>query len=499
MGCLKGTRRAILDGIEHWSRDFGKPSVYWLNGLAGTGKSAIALTIAERLFADDHLGASFFCSRDFEDRSNFHFIFPTLAVQLARRYTKFRSIFVPLARSDPDIAYESLYNQMEKLIVQPLVKSAISTVIVIDALDECKAEESTSAILAVLGKFVAQIPKVKFFVTGRPEPQIREGFRLPLLVRVTDVFVLHEVEPSLVNSDIRMFFKHRFTELAARRRGLNDWPAEEQLDQLCERAAGLFVHAMATVAFIDHRNNDPKKQLDRLLQSPGSSVFEGRTKFTANMTLDLLYMSILQQAFGDDDPEDYSKVRAVLGAVVLAANPLSPSTIATLLGFDIEDISPILSSAHSLLTLKEDVGHPVRPFHKSFPDFIVDPARCNNPRFRVYPPDQHMELLVGCLEIMNRSLERDMCKLPDGAINSEVNDLSERTEQYIDQALQYACKSWHKHLVDTTPVHILKITPVLHRFLEEKFLFWLEVLSVLGAAREAVKALEAAAKWLDVR
>lgn len=93
------------------------------------------------------------------------------------------------------------------------------------------------------------------------------------------------------------------------------------------------------------------------------------------MTLDLLYMSILQQAFGGDDPEDYSKVRSVLGAVVLAANPLSPSTIAILLGFDIEDISPILSSAHSLLTLKEDIAYPVRPFHKSFPDFILDPAR----------------------------------------------------------------------------------------------------------------------------
>ena len=388
---------------------------------------------------------------------------------------------------------------MKKLIVQPLTKSAISTVIVIDALDECKDEEPASAILAVLGQFVSQIPKVKFFLTGRPEPRIREGFRLPLLVRVTDVLVLHEVESSRVSSDIRIFFKHKFTELAGRRRGLGDWPAEEQLDLLCERAAGLFVYAMATVRFIDHRNNNPKKQLDRLLQSPESSVFEGRTKFTTNTTLDLLYMSILQQAFGDDDPEDYSKVRSVLGAVVLTSNPLSPSTIATLLGFDIEDILPILSSAHSLLILKEDVDYPVRPFHKSFTDFIVDPDRCNNPRFRVYPPDQHMELLVGCLELMNQSLERDMCKLPDGVINSEVNDLRERTDRCIYQALQYACRSWHEHLVDTTSAHTLEITPVLHRFLEEKFLFWLEVLSVLGAAREAVNALEAAAKWLDVR
>ena len=140
--------------------------MYWLNGLAGTGKSTIAQTVAQRTFADGQLGASFFCSRDFEDRSNLRFIFPTIAAQLARRYTEFRSILIPLVQSDPEIVRESLYGQMDKLMVQPLVKSAISTVIVIDALDECKDDEPASAILSVLGQFVNQVPKVKFFLTG---------------------------------------------------------------------------------------------------------------------------------------------------------------------------------------------------------------------------------------------------------------------------------------------------------------------------------------------
>jgi len=388
---------------------------------------------------------------------------------------------------------------MEKLIVRPLVKSNISTVIVIDALDECKDEEPASVILSVLGQFVSKIPKAKIFVTGRPEPRIRNGFRLPLLEKVTDVFILHEVKSIQVNSDIRLFLRHRFAELADHQRGLDGWPTKEQLDLLCERAAGLFVYAVATVRFIDHKNNSPKRQLNRLLGSPESSAFEGMTKFTANATLDSLYTSILQEAFGDGYPQDDPKVRSVLGAVVLAANPLSPSAIATLLGFDIEEVSPVLSSAHSLLILHKDNNHPVRPFHKSFPDFIVDPARYANTRFRVYPPDQHTELLIGCLGVMNRSLERNMCKLPDGAINSEVDNLKERTKEYIHQALEYACRSWHKHLVDTTSAHRLEITSALHRFLEGKFIFWLEVLSVLDAAREVVNALEAAARWLDVR
>jgi hypothetical protein len=496
--CLGGTREAVLDNIEHWMSDFEGPSVYWLNGLAGTGKSTIAQTIAERASKKGKLGASFFCSRDFEDRSNLRFIFPTLAVQLAQRYTKFRSIFVPLARSDPRIAYESLYSQMKRLIVHPLVKSVISTVIVIDALDECKDEEPASAILSVLGQFVSQIPKVKIFVTGRPEPRIREGFRLPLLAQVTDVFFLHEVESSQVNSDIRLFFKHRFAELARRRRGLNDWPTEEQLDLLCKRAGGLFVYAVATVRFINHKKKSPRKQLDRLLRSPESSAFEGKTRFTENATLNSLYTSILEEAFGDDYPEDDPEVRSVLGAVILAANPLSPSAIATLLDFDVEEVFLHLSSVHSLLILEEDVDQPVRPFHKSFPDFIVDPTRCINSRFRVSPPDQHTELLVGCLKLMDQSLEQNMCELPDGVLNSEVNGLKERAKQYIHQGLQYACRLWHKHLVAAGPSHTPEIASLLHRFLEGKFIFWLEVLSVLGATREAVDALEAAGGWLNV-
>jgi hypothetical protein len=411
-GCLEGTRIAVLDEIELWARDPNRPPIYWLNGLAGTGKSTIAQTTAERMFADARLGGSFFCSRDSADRSNLQLIFPTLAVQLARRYPEFRSSLVPLVRSDPECATESLYNQMRKMIVGPLKKSAISTVIVIDALDECKDEEPESAILSVIGQFASEIPNVKFFLTGRPEPHILQGFNLPEMVEARDVFVLHEIGSGEVRGDIRRLFDHWFADIARRRRGLNGWPTTEQLDRLCERAAGLFVYAMATVKFVD--GDSPRERLDLLLQSPESSAREGKTKFKTNTTLDSLYTSILQQAFGDNDPEDDPRVLSVLGAVVLTANPLSPSVIATLLSFDTEAVFFHLSSIHSLLVLQEDVDVPVLPFHKSFPDFITDPTRCTNKRFHVSPSDHHQELLVECLNLMDRMLEKNMCGLPDG-------------------------------------------------------------------------------------
>jgi len=382
---------------------------------------------------------------------------------------------------------------MKKLIVQPLNESGISTVIVIDALDECEDEESASAILFVLGQLISKIPNVKFFLTGRPEPRISEGFRLPLLAKMTDVFVLHNVEPDQVGSDIGVFFKNSFSELAGRRRGLDGWPTEEQMNRLCKRAAGLFVYAAATAKFIGDNKRDPRTQLNVVLWSLKVGEQEGRS-------LDSLYTAILHQAFGDDKPEDDAKTRSVLGAVVLATNPLPPSAIATLLGFNAKYVPPLLSSFNSLLILHEDINHPIRPFHKSFPDFITDPSRCTDNRLHISPPDHHSQLLIRCLVLMNRKLEKNMCKLPEAVANSDVSDLKERTEKYIDPALRYACMSWHMHLVDahTTPAHVHKIALTLRQFLEKKFLFWLEVLSVLGAVRNAVEALQAAMDWLEV-
>ena len=495
--CLKGTRITVLDEIEFWARDTYNRPVYWLNGLAGTGKSTIAQTVAEMMFADGRLGASFFCSRDFEDRSNPRFIFLTIAVQLARRYPKFRSRFVSLVMQDREIVRGSLYSQMDKLIVQPLVESNISTIIVIDALDECKDEEPASVILSVLGKFVAQIPEVKFFITARPDPHIRTGFKLPLLARKTNVFALHEVEPGQVNSDIRQFYKHACSEIRGHQHGLDDWPTEAQLDLLCGRAAGLFFYAMATVRFIGQKYQNPRDQLNLLIKSPDSG-FVGKVKLKADVTLDTLYMLILRKAFGNNCPEDDFMVQSVLGAVVFAASPLSPTAIATLLGFHVEDVLPILSSVHSLLILPNTIYGPVWPFHKSFPDFITDPARCTDSRFFLFPSNQHPQLLIGCMELMSQRLEQNMCKLPEGVTNAEVDDLEQRTEKYIDSALEYACKSWHKHLSDATLTQQLKFAHELGPFLQKKFLFWLEVLSVLGATRKAVDALEMAEKVLDV-
>ena len=486
----------MLDEIEQWAEDFDKSPIFWLNGLAGMGKSAIAQTIAERLFADGRLGASFFCSRGVEDRSDLQLIFPTLAFQLAQQYPEFRSSLIPLLQSNPDVVHESLQDQIQKFLIEPLRSADISTVIVIDALDECKDEDPESAILLVVGRSVFDIPGVKFFITSRPEIHIATGFRGPLLECLTDVFILHDIEPCTINNDIRHFFNHELSGLARRRGGTNGWPTVEQLDELCRRAAGLFVYAVATVNFLDHKFKHPSDQLDALMKSPESTTNEGRAKLKTYASLDSLYTSIFQSAFLGNDADDDATVRSILSAVVLVSNPLSPSTIATLMGFGDDCVQRLLESIQSLLLLSEDPGYPVQPFHKSFPDWITDQTRCTDPRFYI-SSEYHAELSIRCLKHMGSLLEKNMCSIPDYSLNAEVNDLPKKIEEGgIRGAIEYSCRSWYKHLV-VTKCPSPGVFSALRNFLETKFLFWLEVLSAIGAVGDAAHALIMATKWLS--
>jgi len=170
--CLGGTRVDVLKQLDDWLENEQGQRVFWLNGLAGTGKSTIAQSFAKITFAEGKLGASFFCSRNFGNRNNLGAILPTLAFQLAYRYPLFREQLLPVLKANPGIGRGSLCPQMETLIVGPFQTTQIPTLIIIDALDECQDQEPASALLSVLSRYVDKIPLVKFFITGRPEPRI---------------------------------------------------------------------------------------------------------------------------------------------------------------------------------------------------------------------------------------------------------------------------------------------------------------------------------------
>ena len=155
-----------------------------------------------------------------------------------------------------------------------------------------------------------------------------------------------------------------------------------------------------------------------------------------------------------------------------------------------------LTLIQSLLVIGEDSAQPVRPFHKSFPDFITDPSRCVDTRFYTCPSRLHLEFTINCLRMMTNELEQDLLSLPEYSLNSEIEDLQTRIDGRISLALQYACRPWHSHLTETGG-EVAEVIPFLRDFLQSKFLAWLEVLSVLGDMRSASVGLERLLEWLQ--
>jgi hypothetical protein len=494
-GCLKGTRKDVLQEIEDWLMSEQDQRIFWLNGLAGTGKSTIAQTFAETSFADGRLGASFFCSRDFEARSNLKAIFPTLAFQLAYQYPPFRKQLLQVLRIYPDVGRESLCSQMEKLIIGPLRATSIQTLIIIDALDECKDEDPASAILSILSRYVDQIPSVKFFITGRPEPQIRSGFRLESLVPITEVLKLHEVEPRSVNSDIKLFFQTKLTNLAKNRSDCNltrDWPSSSDIELLCKKAAGFFIYASTVVKFVASKTDLPTERLVLITSLPQSTANEGMSG------VDQLYIKVLEQAFQDnctDGSQRYSRFKTVVGAVLLVSNPLSAKALSDLLR--VPGTSTTLRPLHSLFLVPDNTEDPIHIYHKSFPDFLTDPKRCKDQRFFVDPPLYHMEILLSCLNLMKKRLKKNICNLDDHAILNETKDLPARLKTYIGDALGYACQFWTRHLVEI-PSGSYNVEEV-YREIDEVFtahlLDWIEVLSLMGNLSVGVYALSSVQQW----
>ena len=498
-GCLRGTRKDVLWQIESWLADDRDQRVFWLNGLAGTGKSTIAQTFAQTSFSDGKLGASFFCSRDFEDRSNIQNIFPTLAFQLAYRYPQFRKELLPALRGNPDIGCDSLCSQLETLIVDPFKTTQIPTLIIIDALDECKDEEPASAILSVLSRYADRIPRVKFFITGRPEPRIRTGFRLELLRPITEVLKLHDVERSLVDGDIKLFFETRLGDIAKTRSDCDlteNWPSSYDIDVLCKKAAGLFIYASTVVKFVASPFHSPTERLTLVVSLRHSTAHEGKSG------IDLLYTQVLEQAFRNadsDEQELYSGFKQVVGAVLLVFYPLSRKTLSELFkNCTPSRISSTLRSLHSLLLVPTSEVDPIRSFHKSFPDFLTDPGRCKDERFFVSPSIHHIDILSSCLDLMEERLRRNICNLDGCPILSEVKDLPVRKETYIGSALEYACRFWTKHLVGigrNGPHRLKRVRKLVDRFFTKHLLFWIEVLSLTGNLNSGVYALHDVDLW----
>ncbi|KAF8963215.1 hypothetical protein BDZ97DRAFT_1758713 [Flammula alnicola] len=406
--CHPNTRKAIVNDIVQWThRPLGtnESRIFWMNGPAGVGKTAIAQTVCQRLLECDQLGGSFFFSRMVPGRNDPRSLFATIAYQLAclKRQT-IRNAIEEKIKEDPAILEKNMTLQLEELIIEPLRLFDLATpplVIVIDGLDECLGETTQGEIVRLLGSISQHrnLP-IKIVLTSRPEPWIRHEFDTQLLLPHTRRMFLEQTSDT--DEDIRMFLRSGFTDICSapdhQRTMANvpkPWPTPSVVDEFVERASGQFTYASTVLKFIGDPSNQPTVQLDLILSAARASKIGNSTNPLA--ALDRLYIQILSTSL------DKRKTLDALGAVIALTEAIiefqflmiysasACRVMEELLGLQPEKA---LRTIRSLVEVSKD-GE-VKFFHKSFPDFLLDASRSGN--YFIDINVMHSRIALACLK-----------------------------------------------------------------------------------------------------
>ncbi|GAB1528149.1 hypothetical protein RhiTH_011340 [Rhizoctonia solani] len=478
--CTKETRVEVLSALNKWSLDPDAPSIYWLNGMAGTGKTTIAYTFAETLKARKALGASFFCTRTSGECRDVAQVIPTIAYQLADYSPSFRSALVSALEKDRNITSCTMSTQCNRLILEPLlaVKSAIpeGLMVVIDALDECTNPSGAGLILDMLFRAAPNIP-IKFFVTSRPEPDIRHRVQSQSDQR-RSIYVLHEIEESLVQADIELYLREELTGNAV---------SEAQLKRLAELSGSLFIYAATAIRYI--RQMGTMVNQERLKAILNSSPMASRR----HNEIDSLYTTILAAALESPNLEEYERERMqlLLWTAVCTREPVSLETLASLAGVEVESASVLLQFLYSVLHVSGPDSM-VTTLHASFPDFMFEKARSS--RFYCNEAEHSQLLSDHCFGIMKNQLRFNICELKTSFItDSEVQDLEVRKARYIPPALSYVAHHWGDHVVKCARSEMVKAN--LEDFLSNRLLFWMEVLSLKRTLDVGISMLSKLKSW----
>lgn len=474
--CLPGTRVNVLNLVTDWLiNGTGNQNILWLQGVAGSGKSCLSTTLANLFEQTNRLGAFLFFNRNVAEQSDPGLVIRTLVYKLAIFDPRIGNAISAVVQNHTAIVDSDIYFQFNKLLVEPIssldgLQFEGPIVIVLDALDECGSIEHRAALLRVLAAESANLPAfLRIVITSRPESDIQHYFgdqRNILSHRL-------DVNSEDTQKDIQIYIRHQMAEIVAKNKLLglsDDWP-HDHIYALTQRASGLFIWAATACKFIDAY--DPKQQLSILLQTKDMS--------NAESALDRLYITALESAGEWSDTSFGTDFRTIMGAVLVAKNPLTVAALNELLTFNQPPIHAI--SKLGCVLYANPIIHILHP---SFADFLSNRARCKYDMWFIDLASHNFCFTVHCLDHLDGFLKYNMCSLKLSQ-SVHVESVS------LPEGVAYACVFWVEHVCiikDAT-----SITERLETFLFKHLLHWFEAMAILKRSRDTIGILRHLHDW----
>jgi hypothetical protein len=415
--CCPGTRDQHITDITDWAAGVNSDQtqhLLWMWGPAGVGKSALAQTCAEKVKEMGNLGAAFFFS--INGRNNHRSFFVTLAYQLSTVLSDYRQLLDTTVYNDKTLVTKKMASQFDSLIVQPVQilerqgKAVRQKAIFIDGLDECEDSRAQEDIIKLIATSVrTKSTPFRWAIFSRAESHIRFTFEDELISPTTRVVELPIGSPD-DDREVEIYIRHEFRNILRRRNipPTLSWPSDNNIKALVKAAAGLFAYAAAVLRYIDlskaMRLEDALHDVLNSVSHGGSGPFAG---------LDAFYMLIMQRI-----PENIlPTAQLLLHAMQLEDFRVGPmmylALVCNWLGLSQFDFFGVYQYLHAVLRVEEyheplvlpnnlDSSHSYldqrhlcqrSPFfrsralrvpgfisfhHKSFYDFLRDPARSSS-------------------------------------------------------------------------------------------------------------------------
>lgn len=478
-----------------------------MNGLAGTGKSTIARTVARRYYVQERLAASFFFSRGGGDVSRAGKFVTSIAVQLAKKSLSLLRYISEAITQHSNIATQSLRDQWRQLVLGPLSKlhgnsCQSSYILVVDALDECDDDNNIRTVLQLLAEARSlRTVQLRIFITSRPEIPIRHGFYQMPEAGHQD-FVLHNISPPIVDHDITIFLEYNLGLIREEFSLETSWPGEDVIKRLVQEASGLFIWAATACRFIREGRKFAADRLSKILKDKPSTddcsmddsatddSFVDNSMIAPEEQLNKIYIAVLENSIRiykrQERKKWYKSLRETAGTIVLLFSPLSAFSLAGLLHVRRKNIIQTLDDLHSILDIPEDQSRPIRLHHPSFRDFLLSKDRCGNSKLWVDEKQGHQALANTCIQLMSTSLKQDICGLSaPGVLATDVE--GSRVDERLPPEVQYACLYWVRHL-ERSGAQLFDDDQV-HQFLQVHLLYWLEALSWMQKVSEGIVAI----------
>jgi WD40 repeat protein/nucleoside-triphosphatase THEP1 len=488
--CYDGTRVNLLAHILSWVKEdltrssddleVSKRSLCIVGG-PGTGKTTIATTVIVRLLEEairccpGLITAHYCIRRSVKSTTDTDKVFTTIVNQLSHHSPDVAAHVDRLLTSSP---YTGIITaDLQQTLFLESIRAYHKTVLVIiDALDETSEPASLAATLS--STIHQSPPNLRLLLTTRYEHDVLSNLGEDLVSRVTlEIRTQDSIDQVHRFLDGRL--KDGIKEIFGRNMMWSNWPSESQIASLSKRADGLFIWARTAVDFILSR-----------VKKHGKA---GRNKWIEDVgrvgmaDVNVLYAFVMRNIIGgDSDEEDKTRIeriKEVLGFLVVAARPLPLDDIEGFLDRDDFDLHRFAELARSVLVPGTDpiTGSTVPQMHKSFVDFITS-DRAEELQIVI---TEHHDHAVNCaFKCMITHLRFNLCNLECSFVtNKQIEDLGDRINR-LPRSLLYASVSWGYHLHNASPgfplpLHLVQI------LLYERFLFWLEVVSLTHSPEAA--------------